>query len=206
MDVYQFNQSKYGTHKVILSFLRRDEVVLDVGCGSGYLGEHSQENRFYGIEINKEKAQKAKEVYKEVLVGDVEKLVNFPLSFPKFDVIVFADVLEHLVNPQRTLTYFVKNYLKEGGRVIISLPNVAHLTIRLSLLFGKFDYTDTGILDKTHLHLYTLKSARELIDSVGLEVKEIAYSSNRFGWLIKKIPLLGTILGFNLIFLCQEKK
>jgi hypothetical protein len=132
-------------------------------------------------------------------------LINFPFPLPEFDFIIFADVLEHLVRPQKTLTYFVYNFLKDDGKVIISLPNIAHLSMRLGLLFGNFNYTEAGILDKTHLHLYSLKSGNKLISDSGLEVEKVAYSSNRLGGLIKRMPFLGTILGFNLIFLCRKK-
>lgn len=206
MSGYQFNKAKYGTHRLILSWLGKNKLVLDVGCSSGYLGVHSKENRFYGIELNRKEAKKVRRVYERVFVGDVEKLINFPLPLPQFDVIIFADILEHTVHPQKTLIYFVNNLLKNDGEVIISLPNIAHLSMRLSLLAGRFDYTEAGILDKTHLHLYTLRSANKLINESGLEVESVAYSSNRFGRLIKKCPSLGTILGFNLIFLCRKKE
>ncbi len=202
---YQFNQAKYGTHRLILSWIGKNKLVLDVGCSSGYLGIHSRESKFYGIEVDKKEAKKARKVYKKVFVGDVEKLINSPLSLPKFDVIIFADILEHLVHPQKTLTYLVTNFLKDDGKTIISLPNVAHLSVRLNLLAGKFDYTEAGILDKTHLHLYSLKSANKLINKSGLKTENVVYSSNKFGWLIKECSFLGTILGFNLIFLCRKE-
>jgi len=205
MAQYQFNRFKYGTHQIILSLLGRGKTILDVGCNSGYLGIHSKKNCFYGVEIDRKEAKKAEKAYKEIVVGDVEKLTNLFFSKRKFDLIIFADILEHLVNPQETLTRFVNKFLKDDGKVIISLPNIAHLSVRLNLLIGRFDYTEAGILDKTHLHLYSLKSANKLINGSGLKVESVFYSSNRFGWLIKKCHFLGTVLGFNLIFLCQKK-
>ena len=206
MSEYRFNKVKYGTHRLILSLLSENELILDVGCNSGYLGAHSKKNQFCGIELNKKEAKKAKKEYRKVLTGDVENLIGSSLSLPKFDIIVFADILEHLVHPRTTLVYFINNFLKNDGRVIISLPNIAHLSIRIKLLVGKFDYTKSGILDKTHLHLYTLKSAKKLINKSGLKVEKVVYSSNRFGWLIRRMPFLGTILGFNLIFFVQKRK
>lgn len=202
---YKFNHAKYGTHKIIISLLDKNKKVLDIGCSSGYLGFFSKENEFYGIEIDKKSARKAQKIYKRVLIGDVEKLIKKKLPFPKFDIIVFADILEHLIDPKSILSYFVKNYLKKDGKVIISLPNVAHLTVRLNLLLGKFDYTESGILDKSHLHLYTISSSRKLIEDSGLKIIKTKFSSNRFGLIINKIKFLGPLLGFNLIFLCQKK-
>ena len=118
----------------------------------------------------------------------------------KFGVIVFSDVLEYLAHPEDVLQFFVSNYLKEHGRVIISLPNVAHVSVRLGLLLGNFTYTDAGILDRTHLHLYTLKTARELIASCGLRVEKEKFSSDRLGRLIRVFPAPGKRLGVNLIF------
>jgi len=123
----------------------------------------------------------------------------------KFDVIIFADILEHLMFSEKVLNFFVTNYLKSNGKVIISLPNVANFTIRIGLLFGNFGYTESGILDKTHLYLYTLKTARKLVSEVGLSIVKEKFSSNHFGYFIKIFPFLGTLLGYNLIFVCQKK-
>ena len=205
MTKYQFNKKEFGTHKLILSYLNKNELVLDVGCGSGYLAANSPGNQFYGIEINKNSAKNAEKFYKKTYLSDIEKFDGRLLSRKKFDILIFADILEHLSFPEKTLTYFVDKFLKDNGRVIISLPNIAHLTIRLNLLIGKFDYTESGILDKTHRCFYTLKSAKNLIKKSGLVIEKIDYSSNRLGFWLKKFPILGTLLGFNLIFYCRKK-
>jgi len=204
MSKYQYNNAKYGSHRLILSLLEKNKLVLDIGCGKGYLGTHSKKNRFYGIEVDQDSARKARKIYQKIVVGDVEQLTD-PFPGIKFDFIIFADILEHLTYPLKTLIYFVENYLADSGKVIISLPNVAHLTIRINLLLGKFDYVDCGILDKNHLHLYTCQSAKKLIKKSGIDAEKVCYSSNRFGWLIEKFPFLGSVLGFNLIFLCRKK-
>jgi SAM-dependent methyltransferase len=79
------------------------------------------------------------------------------------------DLLEHLARPE-VLLGECRRLLKPQGQILISEPNVANITVRLSLLFGRFEYTDRGILDKTHLHLYTRKSARRLIEAAGFEI------------------------------------
>jgi SAM-dependent methyltransferase len=90
----------------------------------------------------------------------------------RFDVILFADVLEHVADPLPVLQRLL-GYLAEDGQIIVSLPNVAAWTVRLGLLAGRFDYRPSGILDDTHLRFFTRESARRLLESAGLEVLRI---------------------------------
>ena len=82
---------------------------------------------------------------------------------------MFLDVLEHMKCPERLLQA-TKGVLEEDGQVIVSLPNIANITVRLMLLFGRFSYTERGILDRTHLRFFTRKSAREMLRSNGFEI------------------------------------
>lgn len=118
---------------------------------------------------------------------------------------MFADVLEHLLFPEQVLKYFVYNYLKENGQVIISLPNVANWQVRLNLLFGKFNYTDRGIMDKTHLHFYTFKTARELIFKNNLEIINVFGGATFFGPIIKMFPVLNSLLATNIITIVKKR-
>jgi SAM-dependent methyltransferase len=94
-------------------------------------------------------------------------------AFPApFDVIVFGDVLEHLKNPLPVLREMTGS-LKEEGIVLVSVPNVANIYVRLSLLFGRFDYQDRGILDRTHLRFFTRKTFRGFLFDAGLEMKSL---------------------------------
>lgn len=204
MEEYTLNPAEYGTHTLIASEIGTHNIVLDVGCNKGYLKKITPNNIFYGIDYGKNDLEKAKkEGYKKVYHLDLNNYQDFRCT-EKFEVIVFADVLEHLLYPDKVLRYFVRNFLKENGRVIISLPNVANFTIRLSLLFGSFEYQESGILDKTHLHLYTLNSARKFISNCGLKIIKEKFSSNNFGKIIRFAPILGRLLGYNLIFICRK--
>ena len=87
----------------------------------------------------------------------------------RFDRVLLLDVLEHLVRPERLLAE-VRPALKESGRLVVSVPNVANITVRLALLFGRFHYTDRGILDRTHLNFYTRKTARAFLEENGWEI------------------------------------
>jgi 2-polyprenyl-3-methyl-5-hydroxy-6-metoxy-1,4-benzoquinol methylase len=75
-----------------------------------------------------------------------------------FDVILFSHVLEHLIDPTETIRKLL-SYLKPNGKIIIALPNIAHWRERWKLSLGKFEYTDSGVMDKTHLHFYTFYTA-----------------------------------------------
>lgn len=205
---YRFNPSLWGTHQIILSLLGKNQQVLDLGCASGYLGRHDGgKNIFYGLESNPEAAEQARKTgyYQGVVNKDLAAIAEKDFTGQTFDIIIAADILEHLENPQKILTFLGENLLKKEGRIIISLPNIAHLTIRLKLLTGKFPLQETGILDKTHLHFYTLKTARDLIENSDLKIEKVLFSSNRFGWFINRWPAWGPLLGFNLIFLCARK-
>ncbi len=201
---YQLNLSRYGTHQIICSLLQGKKTILDIGCNDGYLVKLYSKGIFTGIDYSAVSAKLAKKNgFYDVRVGDLNNYSQFNLK-QKFEALIFADILEHLLYPQKVLTYFTNKNLKKGGQIIVSLPNVAHFMIRFNLLLGRFNYTDSGILDRTHLHLYTKKTAKELLENSGLRIVSSHFSSNRFGWLIRLLPFLGSLLGFNLIFLCQK--
>lgn len=109
------------------------------------------------VEINEADAKIAEEYCTKMLVGDVE-LIDFAIlqTWGTYDYIIFADVLEHLKNPELVLEK-CKILLKENGEILSSIPNVAHASIVLNLLDGKFQYQKIGLLDNTHLKLYTKK-------------------------------------------------
>lgn len=167
-----FDRTPYRTHMQALDRLRPGERVLEVGCSSGALTERIRAKgcTVVGIEVRPEAAAKARAFCEEVLVGDVERM---PLPWPpaSFDVILLLDVLEHLVDPVPATRRFLP-FLKPDGRVLVALPNVAHWQVRFRLLAGRFRYEDSGILDRTHLHFYTRKTAAELLVRSGLEILE----------------------------------
>ena len=101
---------------------------------------------------------------------DLQKGLSAPLA-QQFDRILLLDVLEHMLHPEELLDE-VRPLLRQGGQVIVSVPNVANISVRLLLLLGNFDYTERGILDRTHLHLYTRKTARMLLEGQGFEILE----------------------------------
>ncbi len=200
-NFYKLNLSKYSTHNIIRSNVGSNKTVLDVGCNDGYIGKISDStNRFYGLDASEESVGIAQEIYEKAIQYDLNHLIILPWDV-KFDVIIFADVLEHVLYPETVLNYFVKNYLKEDGKVIISLPNIANWRIRLDFLFGKFDYTDSGIMDRTHLHLYTYKTAFEFMSKSNLKIERVLGGASIFGFIISVMPFLKSLLSTNIIII-----
>jgi 2-polyprenyl-3-methyl-5-hydroxy-6-metoxy-1,4-benzoquinol methylase len=164
-----------GAHSKIIRYVGNHKKVLDVGCASGYLGKELARRgcRVVGIEIDPEAAKSAAEICEDVIVGDIEiSDLHYPLGY--FDVIICADILEHLKRPDLTLEK-LRLYLRPKGLLIASIPNIAYWRIRLRLLLGEFEYKETGILDQTHLRFLTLKSARKLFKQAGFRLIGLDY-------------------------------
>ncbi len=167
-----FDSTPYRAHQRVMGFLRPGEFVLEIGCGSGALTAQLKALgcTVVGVEQRTAAAEKAKEFCKEVVTGDIES-ISLDFDPGTFDSVLLIDVLEHLVDPDRTIRR-LKPLLKQAGRFLVALPNAAHWSIRLRLLFGRFDYEESGIMDRTHLHFYTLRTARQLLERAGLEILE----------------------------------
>ncbi len=168
---YLFKADPHSSHSIILGWLgdgggRR---LLDVGAAEGLLSRPLAERgwRVTAIEADPAAARTGASVCERMLVADLNR--DMPDLDGPFDVILCADVLEHLVDPATVLRR-LNRHLAPQGLVVVSVPNVAHLWIRLLLLSGRFEYGDRGILDRTHLRFFTARSLRRLLDEVGLAV------------------------------------
>ncbi len=150
-------------------------TILDVGCGNGKLGAElkrlSPQRNVIGIEINKIAATEARLLLDEVIEQDIENL-DLPFKNNTFDCIIFADILEHLLEPEKVLKKF-KPVLKQNGTIILSIPNMRHYTTILQLLLRGWEYKDYGHFDRTHLRFYSLKSIKELITNSGYKIQTI---------------------------------
>lgn len=163
------------SHSQILQLVGSDRAVLDVGCASGYLAQalRQQGCTVSGIEFDEEAARQAAPHLDKIVVGDVME-VDFEKEFgpDAFDVIVFGDVLEHLVEPQLALDLAMRS-LRADGEIVISMPNIAHGSVRLALLAGHWRYTPTGLLDATHVRFFTKKTLLQFLAENDLEVLEL---------------------------------
>ncbi len=158
------------SHGLMLRLVGTDNDVLDVGCATGYLAREMQANgnRVSGVEQDPESARLAAEHLDRVLVTDLEAAdLVAEFGAESFDVLVFGDVLEHLRNPLEVLRR-ARALLRPAGSVVISIPNVAHGSIRLALLTGDWTYRSLGLLDNTHVSFFTRRSVDQLVRRAGL--------------------------------------
>ncbi len=158
---------------------RKGLDVLDVGCGFATTSQHIERlgNRVTGVEESAEAVAKARDRVSRVVQADLQDSegVASKLEGARFDVIVFADVLEHLAWPLGVLRKYL-GLLNQDGSVIVSLPNVGLWSVRLAVMTGRFEYQDTGVLDRTHLRFFTRASARRMLDAAGLTVLGTTYN------------------------------
>lgn len=184
------NPLRYDTHLwadpleapgILRSFLPDRVRLLDVGCGTGSLTDVVTKGKgvkVFGIEPNSVRAEIAKSRGMDVFCGVLTE--DYFREREPFDVVLFADVLEHVPDPAALLR-LAAVALNPGGIVLISVPNVAHWTMRLHLLRGRFNYTEIGIRDATHLRWFTLKTIKDLVSNEGFEV--VAYKPAAGTWM-----------------------
>ena len=170
-----------SAHSLLVSQVDHNSLVLDVGCSYGYLGKWLVENKkatVYGIEIDRIAVNKARSegFYRDIFQIDLDYCEKIPGEFERFnkldiqfDYIICADVLEHLKDPTTTLTILLEK-LKDGGKLLISIPNIANIDVILNLINGKFNYSPVGILDSTHLRFFTKSSFIEWIQSINCNI------------------------------------
>jgi SAM-dependent methyltransferase len=144
--------------------------LIDVGCGTGLVGAAIKRAfpaiQVFGVEPSKQSAEQATRVLDDVWCGTADGLQDG--RWPAPDCILFADSLEHMPDPLAVLIRF-QRLLEAGGTAVLSIPNVLHHSASFGLLRGRWDYTDSGVLDRTHLRFFTRDTALELVRNAGLE-------------------------------------
>lgn len=171
-DLYIYKKADpYSSHAQIINWVEqeRPSEVLEVGTTTGFLTSEMAKLgcAVTGIELDAHMAEIARPYCRKMFVENIEEID--PTRLGRYDAIIFGDVLEHLRNPRAVLEK-LSGLLNPGGKILISVPNVANIWVRLNLLFGRFDYSRVGILDETHLRFFTLKTAKQLAVDSGLDV------------------------------------
>lgn len=147
-------------------------AILELGCGDGATGALALKNgkcgTYVGIEMFAPMAERALKVLTTVHIGNVENM-QLPYELACFDVLILSEVLEHLVDPHAVLGR-LSRLLRPGAVVFASSPNVCHWRNILALCVGRFEYTESGMMDRTHLRWFTPSSFAAMFQSAGVEV------------------------------------
>jgi SAM-dependent methyltransferase len=159
-------------HRLALAAVPDGAHVLDVGCATGYLAAELVRRgcRVVGVEANPAAAARARERCELVVVGDVEDPAVRGELPRDMDLLLLADVLEHLRDPWETLAA-LRDTLAPGGRAVASIPNFGHWTARRELVRGRFPYAEHGLFDRTHLRFFTRAGMHELAARGGFAVE-----------------------------------
>lgn len=196
-DLYLNKEKGYfgNIRNELLPFFEgKDRKILDIGCGEGNLlaalKGFDVAGEIVGVEINDEAASLARKKVDRVFVGNIEEMELPHKNY--FDCIILADVLEHLVDPWKVLKK-CNRYLKKGGYIVASIPNIRHYSISIDLLLkGEWSYQLSGILDVGHLRFFTRKEIVKYFREAGFEIEEVRYNhsftSRRF-WLLNLLTL-----------------
>ena len=221
---YPIKTLPYSSHSWFLRLVGSNKDVLDVGCGHGYFSRElkSANNNIVGVDILASPSEL--DVFDEYIQADLNDRgvdLRALVGDRRFDFILLQDILEHLTDPD-TMLRACRDLLRPHGVVLISVPNVANITVRASLLLGNFEYTERGILDKTHLKFFTRKTARRFVEQNGFEVLdhqmsvmpvEVALGINSerpsmrmmSGLLHKATAALPGLLGYQSILVCRPR-
>ena len=165
--------SKNSSITQLILLAGRNKKVLEVGPATGYITEalRARGCQVTAIEMDPQAAELAARFCDRMLVGDIEEIdLASTFTGDQFDVVMFGDVLEHLVNPLAVLQK-VRPLLRSGGYVVASIPNIAHASVRLMLLDGRFTYTDKGLLDHSHVRFFTKAGIETLFKEAGYSIR-----------------------------------
>ncbi len=196
---YQWKDIPGSSHDLLLRRIRRLPTglrLLDVGAAGGHLGRSVRDRCAFlaGIESDPGVPESSKEGYDHWLTSDALVAEGWG---ERFDVVVCADVLEHVASPEDLLVR-VRSWLKPGGVLLASVPNVANISLRLALLFGRFPYAERGLLDRSHLRFYTRATARRLLEAQGFRIRSVRATSMPYELAFPTLarpPLVGAIRG-----------
>ena len=189
-NVYTFKDFEGSSHRILIDLITRyangARTLLDLGAAGGELGQalRSKFKRTIGFEYDVDRIADLRGRFDQVVIADLEtvrKLPNHP------DVIVLADILEHLKTP-KVLLQCVREALPPEGHVFVSVPNIANITVRIGLLLGIFEYRERGILDSSHLRFYTMRAIKRDVEGAGFRIIAIRGSSVPIRLIVPWMP------------------
>lgn len=178
-NVYTFKDFEGSSHRILIDLIgrysSRGGTLLDLGAAGGELGEavRGQFDRTIGFEFDAERIGDLHGRFDSVVIADLETVKTLPSNVR---AVVLADIVEHL-RDSTGLLRCVHDVLAPDGKLFISVPNIANITVRLGLLFGIFEYRDRGILDYTHLRFFTMRTIRREIENAGFRIVAVRGSS-----------------------------
>jgi 2-polyprenyl-3-methyl-5-hydroxy-6-metoxy-1,4-benzoquinol methylase len=176
------------------SYITEGSRVLDVGCSTGNFGQALEEYKgctVVGVDISAEDIAEAKTKISEAHVLDISDSAA-AATLGTFDFVIFADVLEHLVDPRSALTA-IHALLNPDGVIVYSIPHMGHFSVRVDLLEGRFTYTELGLLDRTHLHFYDRVEIHDMFADAGFAISSESptISGFREEWLSERLAGIG---------------
>lgn len=181
--MYTYKKNRYSSHNQIIDMVQPDSTVLDVGCGQGILSRDLYEKQCKITGIDNVAINDSVNFYLDSYFRvDLDTPTSLPLK-DKFDYVIAADVLEHLRTAEQRLIE-LREYMHPESYLIASTGNIALWVYRLLLLSGRFNYTQRGILDRTHVHLYTIANFKRLIASCDYEIVETRFTPIPFELMV----------------------
>jgi 2-polyprenyl-3-methyl-5-hydroxy-6-metoxy-1,4-benzoquinol methylase len=222
---YPFKESAHSSHSIAAQLVGTGQDVLDVGCGEGYFADaiRREGNTVAGIDVIP--APRRREAFTSYACANLnDGMANAvkQLDRDRFDKVLMMDVLQQVPNPESILRETLP-LLKPNGQLIVSLPNVANVTVRAALAAGRFQYSDRGILDQRHLRFFTQRTAKAMLEACGYDVvaKRASVMPLEFvldlpaksalmkvlsGLLAAFTSLVPNLLGYQWIFVAKPRK
>lgn len=178
-DFYASKDASYfsGVRTDILAELPKDSEarILEIGCGTGATGEAAlatgRAGFYRGVEFDPDSAERARPVLTDVVCANVET-IDPALIADSYDVLILSEVLEHLIDPWGVMKALAP-FVRPGGRVYASSPNISHHKVIRSLFAGRFDYETEGVMDRTHVRWFTPASYRDMFEEAGFETLSV---------------------------------
>jgi len=166
----ELNLEDRNSLSVLVDRVKPNSIVLEFGPANGRMTKYMKEQlscKVYAVEIDENAAKDAEQYTEKIIVDSIENY-RWQEEFKhlRFDYIIFADVLEHLYYPEKVLKS-VKEFLRDNGSILVSIPNISHNSIIINLLKNEFNYNPTGLLDDTHIRFFTKKTFDKLIKNIG---------------------------------------